>query len=197
MDRQGSSLASLAYGLQTGPRKRRRKALSCYECRRRKVKCDRGAPSCNRCKEAGQADSCSYSLEPPVRGADGEGSESADELGHGQPTYPNASSPAANISDEVFSFIKQQARRIAQLEEKLAVSDARQSRELKSLKESVAVPRLSMAENSILKIQRDIEQQEQQEAQESEPIPVRGGKGFETKFYGASNSTSLISHVSW
>jgi hypothetical protein len=56
----------------------------------------------------------------------------------------------------------------------------------------VAGPRLSMAENSMSKMQIYIEQQYQKEP---EGIPIRGGRGFETKFYGASNSTSLISYV--
>src|SRR5271170_512341 len=40
--------------------KRRRIALSCVDCRRRKVKCDRSYPSCLRCKQGGHADSCVY-----------------------------------------------------------------------------------------------------------------------------------------
>lgn len=42
-------------------RKRRRPALSCVECRRRKVKCDRNHP-CRHCVSAG--DQCSYVLQP-------------------------------------------------------------------------------------------------------------------------------------
>jgi len=40
--------------------KRRRIALSCVDCRRRKVKCDRTYPACIRCQNGGQADSCNY-----------------------------------------------------------------------------------------------------------------------------------------
>lgn len=42
-------------------RKRRRPALSCAQCRNRKVKCDRKFPSCDRCIRIGQAHACSYS----------------------------------------------------------------------------------------------------------------------------------------
>jgi hypothetical protein len=193
MDQQSSYPApSLGHGLQMGVRKRRRKALSCYECRRRKVKCDRGAPSCNRCKETGQAGSCSYTLDGPVRGIDDDQSESPDEPGMDQKRWPNASSPTANATDEILSILKQQARRIGQLEDKLAGSDARPSREWNGLVQFVASPRLSMAENSMSKMQIYIEEQEKKEP---ETIPIRGGRGFETKFYGASNSTSLISYV--
>lgn len=194
MDQQSFHPApSVEQGLHTGIRKRRRKALSCYECRRRKVKCDRGAPSCNRCKETGQAGSCSYTLDGSVRGIDEDRSESPDEPVADQQWRPNASSPTANVSDEILSILKQQARRIAQLEDKLAGSDARPSREWKGLEQFVAGPR-SRAENSMSKMQIYIEEQEQKEP---EAIPIRGGRGFETKFYGASNSTSLISYVRW
>jgi hypothetical protein len=193
MDQPSSHPApSLGHGLHTGLRKRRRKALSCYECRRRKVKCDRGAPSCNRCKETGQAGSCSYTLDGPVHGIDENRSESPDEPIRDQQKRPNASSLTANVSDEILSILKQQARRIAQLEDKLAGSDARLLREWKGLEQFVAGPRISMAENSMSKMQIYIEEQDQKEP---ETIPTRGGRGFETKFYGASNSTSLISYV--
>lgn len=44
-----------------GDRKRRRKVLSCYDCRRRKLQCDRVMPACGRCVKAGQESSCVYS----------------------------------------------------------------------------------------------------------------------------------------
>lgn len=40
--------------------KRRRLALSCVDCRRRKVKCGRELPSCVRCVRGGHGDSCKY-----------------------------------------------------------------------------------------------------------------------------------------
>ncbi|RMD41853.1 hypothetical protein DV735_g3294, partial [Chaetothyriales sp. CBS 134920] len=40
--------------------KRRRLALSCVDCRRRKVKCGRETPSCVRCARSGHGDTCSY-----------------------------------------------------------------------------------------------------------------------------------------
>ena len=41
------------------PRKRQRVRLSCLECRRRKLSCDRGFP-CERCIKSGTPDRCSY-----------------------------------------------------------------------------------------------------------------------------------------
>jgi hypothetical protein len=45
-------------------RKRKRTPLSCFDCRRRKLKCDREYPSCSRCRKAGLASSCSYDERP-------------------------------------------------------------------------------------------------------------------------------------
>ncbi|KAI1434664.1 fungal-specific transcription factor domain-containing protein [Xylaria sp. CBS 124048] len=41
-------------------RRRNRVPLSCYPCRTRKLKCNRGAPSCDNCTRRGDAQSCVY-----------------------------------------------------------------------------------------------------------------------------------------
>ncbi|KAI9727840.1 MAG: hypothetical protein M1834_007886 [Cirrosporium novae-zelandiae] len=46
-------------------RKRRRVALSCAPCRNRKLKCDRGVPSCERCIKSGYPEDCIYSNNIP------------------------------------------------------------------------------------------------------------------------------------
>lgn len=45
------------------PRKRQRVRLSCLECRRRKLSCDREFP-CSRCLQSGTADRCEYEVRP-------------------------------------------------------------------------------------------------------------------------------------
>jgi hypothetical protein len=45
------------------PRKRQRVRLSCLECRRRKLSCDREFP-CSRCLQSGTADRCEYETRP-------------------------------------------------------------------------------------------------------------------------------------
>ena len=47
------------------PRKRRRTALSCFNCRRRKLQCDRNVPSCSRCLTTGMSDTCGYDHHSP------------------------------------------------------------------------------------------------------------------------------------
>lgn len=51
--------STLSTASQPPPRKRRRPALSCEQCRRRKIKCDRTYP-CSQCLQSKTA-SCSYS----------------------------------------------------------------------------------------------------------------------------------------
>src|SRR5687768_748876 len=39
---------------------KKRKVLSCFACRNRKMKCDRVYPVCGRCSRTGRADQCTY-----------------------------------------------------------------------------------------------------------------------------------------
>ncbi|OQO03442.1 hypothetical protein B0A48_10106 [Cryoendolithus antarcticus] len=55
---------------QGSHRKRRRKVLSCLDCRRRKVQCDRQSPACGRCVKAGLGAQCSYVEENGVAASD-------------------------------------------------------------------------------------------------------------------------------
>ncbi|KAK3314683.1 hypothetical protein B0H66DRAFT_318372 [Apodospora peruviana] len=51
------------HGDRPPPRKRQRVRLSCLECRRRKLSCDRELP-CSRCLQSGTADRCEYETRP-------------------------------------------------------------------------------------------------------------------------------------
>ncbi|MCJ1445376.1 MAG: hypothetical protein MMC23_005881 [Stictis urceolatum] len=126
--------------------KRRRKALACYDCRRRKLKCDRLWPACSRCIKAGQPNACRYdSIPSPAAGAAGaqgchrEESTSADEVGEVGPSLadavhvlaPRQLGPTAGLvrkargetgvgaGAEVSSKSVLQARRIERLEERV------------------------------------------------------------------------------
>lgn len=47
-------------GSAEGSVKRRRIALACLDCRRRKLKCDRVFPACSRCQKVGHPENCTY-----------------------------------------------------------------------------------------------------------------------------------------
>jgi len=67
-DRSGSSPSPTEHdhdhnGDRPPPRKRQRVRLSCLECRRRKLSCDREFP-CSRCLQSGVGDRCEYETRP-------------------------------------------------------------------------------------------------------------------------------------
>jgi Fungal Zn(2)-Cys(6) binuclear cluster domain len=192
-------------------RKRRRKALSCYDCRRRKLKCDREYPSCSRCRKAGQAHSCIYesgSVEAQDYG-DGEklgvggtlpvvafetGARGAILLPRpsAQPSIEPNTTPGKPFSDASSSKLVLQARKIAQLESRLASLEASQpAATWQSFGEVESVAKSSEKRNIIrngpfLTSPRGPTQ--------SETILFRG-KNYKTQYYGGTNPTSLVAHV--
>jgi hypothetical protein len=192
-------------------RKRRRKALSCYDCRRRKLRCDREYPSCGRCRKAGLAASCIYetgSLEPKDY-EDGEKPNVGGTLpvvafgtgARGQmiPTVPTTqpsielnTTPGKPFLDASSSKLVLQARRIAQLESRLASLEASQpAATWQSFGEITSVTKTSDKANitgsgPFLTSPRGPTQ--------PETILFRG-KNYKTQYYGGTNPTSLIAHV--
>ncbi|KAG9033861.1 hypothetical protein FRB95_014183 [Tulasnella sp. JGI-2019a] len=64
----GADVGQSAEGGQP-KKKRRRQALSCTECKRRKIKCDRANP-CGPCGRRGEADKCQWSTQEPLSDPD-------------------------------------------------------------------------------------------------------------------------------
>lgn len=70
---QGGQPGSVSLGVATAvdengqpvKKKRRRQALSCTECKRRKIKCDRQNP-CSPCTRRGEADRCRWATQEPI-----------------------------------------------------------------------------------------------------------------------------------
>lgn len=192
-------------------RKRRRKALSCYDCRRRKLRCDREYPSCSRCRKAGQAHSCIYESGSLGHEDSGGGdkldvedtlSAAAVDTGAGEPTLTpkpivQLSREPTNVMgkplvDASSSKLVQQARRIAQLESRLATLEANQP---------------AATWQSFGKVESVGKTTEKRGGIENGPFltPARGttqpetilfrGKSYKTQYYGGTNPTSLIAHV--
>ena len=185
-------------------RKRRRKALSCYDCRRRKLRCDREYPSCSRCRKGGQADSCTYESVPPDSKDldDGEkpvaGFESSAPrlLKSTRPTSPPPTEPLTvpgkPFPDASSSKLVLQARRIAQLESRLASLEASQpSATWQGLGEVTSIAKTSDKKDGTGTISFLTSAREQIQP---ETILFRG-KGYKTQYYGGTNPTSLIAHV--
>ena len=189
--------------LAGGDRKRGRKALSCYDCRRRKVGCDRRIPSCGRCVKQGHADSCIYEATPIDATPGGEAPLSADGTHTSIRTLDSQSSQLASslvgtntkeAGNDVSSKLLFQANKIEQLEARLVSLEAA----VKQRNEANNDLRLEMpAIDPIISPARVMvngTQLNHHGTESTESLHFRG-KGFKGQFYGASNPTSLISHV--
>jgi hypothetical protein len=167
-----------------GERKRRRKVLSCYDCRRRKLQCDRAMPSCGRCTKAGQSANCLYLEE----GVEGPSESSANRPPHAfhviRPTQ--SYTPAASGGDAL-ARLEYQERRIKQLETALAQTGHAQPMDpVQRLRAS----RLPLTPESV------IAGAEQMGATitDRETMMLRG-KSFKTQFHGSTSTGAIIAHI--
>ncbi|PSN60333.1 C6 zinc finger domain-containing protein [Corynespora cassiicola Philippines] len=101
---------------------KKRKVLSCYACRNRKMKCDRVYPVCGRCQKTGRADQCTYDPrlleELPLNGA---GHEEGGAASFALPENAGVSnSTSVPVQPDPINWkIRSQERRIEALENKL------------------------------------------------------------------------------
>ena len=84
-------------------RKRKRKALSCVDCKRRKLKCDRMYPACGRCIKGGYAHSCQYTSLDGVTVADDQDPSDDDEEAEEQPAVRTRSQASPERSEKTSS----------------------------------------------------------------------------------------------
>ena len=112
-------------------RKRRRKVLSCLNCRSRKLKCDRNLPSCARCQKGGQEDTCTYDSKISGDMNDERRQTKVSSRKPGSPSLapvvPTASGMNESMADPQGSslsdshrIIREQIQRITQLERRIA-----------------------------------------------------------------------------
>ena len=192
-------------------RKRRRKALSCIDCKRRKLKCDRVFPSCGRCARAGLANRCSYTSYS-TEGLDSDNRETTNEQYREFPGFmPKATSPhpppersnqssAKNLqtADDFLNKLRTQEDRIRQLEDKLASVDRGQGllplyrNELFDRSHDQSSSYSGLLRGIITK--RNVSGTDGDLSDRADTMVFRG-KGFKTQFYGPSNPASLHDHV--
>jgi hypothetical protein len=143
---------------------KKRKVLSCYACRNRKMKCDRVFPVCGRCQKTGRGHECTYDPRLLEESHPGAGASS-----FALAERPADSNPPTDTPDALQWKHREQERRIAMLEQKLAT------------RESTGNP--SQYEAVITN-----------EPEIKEEIMFRG-KGFKSQFNGATSIMSMISMV--
>ena len=169
-----------------GDRKRRRKVLSCYDCRRRKLQCDRAMPACGRCVKAGQGSSCVYSedaTDPQFRSSKPPVPEQS---GPSTADLASASSYPDAPPNDVRAKMKYQERRIQQLEAALARTTS--NRPETTAARQFEVLKLPLTPESIH------DSGLSSNINDRETMLLRGS-GFETQFSGTTHHLSLIAHV--
>lgn len=154
-----------------GPdRKRRRKVLSCMDCRRRKVQCDRALPVCGRCEKAGKP--CSYEDDSPSQ-----------QTSSGQTTSWHSRQQSVTVSrdvwDDMFNKLLHQERVIERLQ-------AAHASPATPATVSIATPHTHGAGET---------PSNTNDSAARERILFRG-KGFKTTFFGPSDPRSAMTLVS-
>ncbi|EED12805.1 conserved hypothetical protein [Talaromyces stipitatus ATCC 10500] len=175
--------------------KRKRKTLSCYECRRRKLKCDREEPSCTRCRKAGQPEICSYvydasslpgsrqpsntsSFLPPLSStAQPHGVPSGNHAIHS--SSPRVASQFLDISGKDYAPSSLQAAQTQGTWQLLGHVSVLDTGGVKS-RPAIGADIMDASAGS-------------QESIPKETVIFRG-ENFRTQYYGGSNATSSIAH---
>ena len=150
---------------------KKRKVLSCYACRNRKMKCDRVYPVCGRCQKTGRADQCTYDPRLLEESHVDSGSL-VNDGGASFAMLENRTHDLAHThtsSEELRWKVRVQERRIELLEQKLAA-------------------------NVLKKNPSQYEDRVPEEPDFKEEMMYRG-KGFKTQFHGATSIMSLIAQV--
>lgn len=162
-------------------RKRRRKVLSCYDCRRRKLQCDRTMPACSRCTKAGNGANCLYIDEPSDAAAKAEPARTEAETrrNYYESTFPRPAQPAAPPGD-LLARLEFQDRRIKQLEAALAMSG--QGQDLQRIRG----PKLPLTPESVNEPSTAVN--------DREGMCLRG-KSFRTQFFGSTHPGALIACI--
>lgn len=174
----------------TNDLKRRRKVLSCFTCRRRKMRCDREYPSCARCRNSGCANSCTYDTPPELS------------LGLYDRPYPRggaqislARARAAVGPCEADSLRTSPSTMLPGIAQAASQRRSRNSQGRLPAREVGALEaRLARLERAADTTAKDLEPPEE-ELSGRETSLFKGG-GFKTQFYGATCPMSLVAQVS-
>jgi len=182
-------------------RKRKRDVLSCLDCRRRKLKCDRVFPVCGRCQKGGNASSCTYKTlhgsenshqeELDASLEDDRDGEKRQRVSYGADRTNGANYTAKEATKGVTAapipVILTQEDIMRRLESRLSNLE----RGMAQGTSMAALARDKFGEAAIGTLGP-----KQKELRMKEPeATFFKGRGFRTQFYGPSNPMSLLAHV--
>lgn len=169
--------------------RRQRAVLSCNDCRRRKLKCDRELP-CNRCKNGGIADTCAY--KPEARTA-------------ADPQERPVKRQRQSVIRQTSSVVEEEPQTYADIRKSLDRSDNADisgtakhrveelQRNYVPLQQQQDIPRYEV-EDLRLEYTRFPAQDKS-----DQPTTLTGllkGRNYATFFYGSSSAMSIMAHVS-
>ena len=170
--------------------KRRRIALACQDCRRRKLSCDRAYPACGRCRKGGQAATCTYhpdAIEAMSNsegsGANGTRNATATTSAQQALATPSPSVHHAQVETDD-NLIGRMQLRINQLESRITSIEGAADRD----------PKISQLGPRLLTRMSGMDASAELNPEEKEFMNFRG-KSFKSSFYGASHHLSYLSHV--
>ncbi|KAH6629865.1 hypothetical protein C7974DRAFT_194678 [Boeremia exigua] len=148
---------------------KKRKVLSCYACRNRKMKCDRVYPVCGRCQKTGRADQCSYDprLLEEAHVQPGQPLTNANTMFTMHDSGVNEDYTKDDAPEALRWMLRMQERRIGMLEKALTTTS--KSGNPSQLKD-ISVKEPEMTEEMMFR-----------------------GKGFKTQFHGTTSVMSMIS----
>lgn len=179
-------------------RKRRRIALSCYDCRRRKLRCDREYPACGRCRKGGHPETCSYDsrAERPAATRDAHHpvvesdedranvlSPTSSNTVPRAPVVPDANQHGSRDSTDLLSV---QRKKIAELETRLAQLEGKSQNPLPN---GHAIQHAG--DELLWPNAQPTHRRSASDGDENETMLIRG-KAFETTYFGRSNITSVV-----
>lgn len=170
------------------PRKRQRVRLSCLECRRRKLSCDRGYP-CERCLKSGTPDRCTYETRPG--------------LAPPKPSLTQASlslSLATGLTDPLLrKDPSREPDRVRRLEIEVAQLKNLLLKQVASDGSSTLVggsPTGARTDAREPPVDTNLSLQYQGEPLEKDELRFFRGKEFRTRYFGPHNASMAFSEVS-
>jgi hypothetical protein len=170
--------------------RRQRAVLSCNDCRRRKLKCDRLSP-CDRCIKGGIASSCAYGPDAHIHVAD-------------EP-YEHVAKKQRRLSTQPIDsvFPEERASKSGHCEVVDGEDDTRPG--------NLAAKRLEQLERDVAHLEQPISKQEEPRDQAeflarspnlksvshlTTAMGMMKGRSYGTVFYGTSSPMSVVAHVS-
>lgn len=179
--------------------KKRRKALSCNECRRRKLKCDRTYPTCTRCQKSGDAELCVYETNPKDVADSSDQNQAANIE---RPNSTNCPPPNGNIHHHKHGHMHGPHHPFHPPHFRKGRDDDI-SEEVMLHRRRARAEKVTLLENRIASLEGMLARQTdvsrttlpRQKGDTSTNDTFFRGKGFRTQYYGPSNPSGLFPRV--